>query len=186
LKQHPNKATDYKLVLQQPSLSSSSSSLSEEIETTTYCDVRAVIDHVRGPVGMARLLRRMTRVLLVGDSFLHQIIEAMACGWHWDLMNNSFQVGGPVFNHDSSQWVLDTMTPNRVGILTTLNPPKDGCHAMQKATDNLAKYYFPSVQVPDSILGCDDNAVFLEFGKVLQMYMSFGPLRRTPQSSPTF
>eukprot|EP00978_Attheya_sp_CCMP212_P029207 scaffold103162_cov48-Attheya_sp.AAC.1 len=125
-------------------------------------------------------------VLLLGDSLLRQIWEAMTCGFSEHITSLQVQQGGPsVYSHDYDSF----SSPHSVGAdqlgnpLVFTNPqelqlPQAGCHGMS----NVSQFYAPGVKVPSSLDGCNDNIAMVEVGHFLRLYYVYHPEVFSPEA----
>ena len=177
-------AADWKLVLQAniPNI------------TSTTCNLWEFINDLGGPSGVgqkmiqdatnphstqARQDKRAVNVLVLGNSFMRQMLQALKCGWSHDITLSLMQKGAS-YNSD-----IASIKATKGKIYISLNQTGD----MERMplmweqpckVEKQPQYYRSGVEVP---LQCsfqslyDDRISLVEFGKTIRFHFIYYPNR---------
>lgn len=197
-------ASGYKLVWQPPPApSGGDDSGGSDDARSLPCDFRAVIDAIGGPAGVARdVVRRRRRrrggppagngdgdnqssnddngvlqVLLLGNSYVRQVFEALVCGFDGQITDVRVQLGGPDSSiaalRESGQLGGTELGDFWEGGVDGLRA--GGCHS--PSGGNQSAFFPPDVAAPPTIDGCNNDVGMVEFGGSIRFYYIFRPYR---------
>lgn len=130
----------------------------------------------------ARNDRPVYQVLLMGNSYVRQVFEALVCGFRHDITDLKLQVGGP----DSTKAGLrlhGIVNATDMGdMVEGLDVIKDGgCHG---TSNNTQKTFFPKdITAPPTIDSCNDDIGMVEFNRSIRFYYIFRPFMFSQDSA---
>jgi hypothetical protein len=193
---HKVVASDYQLHISEPPLDddnnanvNSSGGSGREV-----CDLPNLIEKtIGGPSGVAKrvLLSRRNNssseeqqrvhVLMLGNSYIRQVWEALVCGFGLQITDFKVQVRGL----DSSaagtkKRGKKLVTKDELGRSIDLAQAKaNGCHS---GPSNLSDSYREGSIVPPNMADCNDNVAMVEFGHQIRFYYIFHPQKYAPEA----
>lgn len=171
---------DWKMVLQ--------SQQSDDDTPEEVCDLPALAESMGGPKGFANYLLQNSQatntntvkktfgVILIGDSRLRQIWEALVCAWQEDITNITLQLNGtaPTAGTNYTRTMGSLVSPT-VDYLRA-----NGCHSDSGRGGVLDQFYEENMTVPPSLLHCDDDIAMVEFDHRIRFYYFSRPNQLHP------
>ncbi|KAH8072903.1 hypothetical protein JL720_10990 [Aureococcus anophagefferens] len=105
----------------------------------------------------------------MGNSYLRQVFEAMACRWDATITAGLLQVRGPEMHIEDIAAQKRTSVADRgFRSLPFGDVARPSCHG-----NDAERYY--ALGVAPSVAGCNDNLAMVEFAKDLRAYFVFRP-----------
>jgi len=179
----------------------------KSVSSNSSCDISTLVDSYEGPSGIANYLlsrsniiknsksinknestrnqqKKIVKVLFIGNSYIRQIFEALACRWYNEITDTCFQNSGAVpslaflrsrgidpFGNKTGEGTR-YIDINEIGNFTHINLQKEQCHDFRQI------FYRDNVTLPaniSSIPSCNDNIAYIEFGASIRFYNLIRP-----------
>jgi hypothetical protein len=118
--------------------------------------------------------RPVYQVLLMGNSFVRKLFEALVCGFRNDITDLKLQLGGP----DSSVAGLNLLgiinATDMGDMVTGLDVIEEGgCHGTSSELQQ--EFFRPDIIVPPTIDRCNNDIGMVEFNRSIRFYYIFRP-----------